>query len=203
MITVPSPSVVFNDCRAPSAFSMDITEKVDRATSMAEPVRRIVFRSENVQDQKIKNLILMGHGLPGHLAIGAGLNLLTLDPFRGVRGKVEKIWFAGCLVARIVGPHTASHGDGAALAAFGINQGDGHTFVSAFASLTGCYVVAPTEMQSNTTPASRVYPRGRIPSYEGLVLCYNPRGSISWQRRYPSLFAFDIQARTAQTPNGE
>jgi len=83
---------------------------------------------------------------------------------------------------------------------YGVNSGDGHAFLSAFAQLTGCYLVAPTEMQSSCRTS---YPHGLIDSYEGLVLSYAPSGVISWQHRYPSLHAHHIRARTARNPNRE
>jgi hypothetical protein len=81
-----------------------------------------------------------------------------------------------------------------------VNFGNGHEFLSAFARLTGCYVVAPTEMQARNRAT---YPKNVMDSYEGLVLCYNPAGAISWRHRYPSLYDHDTTAYTARIPNSE
>ncbi|WP_305984645.1 hypothetical protein [Roseibium sp. MMSF_3544] len=88
----------------------------------------------------------------------------------------------------------------AALRAVGATSGDGHAFIRAFARLTGCYVVAATEMQASNRQS---YPHGQMDSYEGLVLSYDPQGTISWRRRYPSLYGYNANASRASTPNRE
>lgn len=200
MITIPSPSMALNDSNAAVSYQMDVTRTVDASMSMRDVVDLILAEVQHVQGGVFRNLILTAHGTPGHFSLGSGLGVNTMAPFADVRGKVAKIWFRGCLVARIAGAHTASHGDGAALAAYGINSGEGHAFVSAFARLTGCYVVAPTEMQGS---AQTNYPPGQMDSYEGLVLSYDPQGNISWQRRYRSTYAHNTQTRRLRIPNRE
>jgi hypothetical protein len=181
---------------------MDVTRAVQPTDTQQSLVNHVVRAAAGVRGRRIENLVLNAHGAPGSFQIGTGLNATTMAPWAGVTGKVFKIWFRGCLVARIAGAQTASHGDGAALRAYGLNSGDGHAFISAFARLTGCYVVAPTEMQSAARLRSS-YPRGQMDSYEGLLLSYDPEGNISWQHRYPSLYDHDTADRTARTPNRE
>lgn len=200
MITIESPSMAINDNRAPATYQMDHTERVNASTSIQSIVNKVVAAARLEPLGRLQNLVLLAHGAPATYQLGTGLNMDTMGPFAAIRGKVHKIWFKGCLVARIAGPHTASHGDGVALKAYGITSGDGHRFISAFARLTGCYVVASTEIQG--TGRSR-YPRGLIDSYEGLVLSYNPQGAISWQHRYASLYGHNPQNRTASSPNPE
>ena len=200
MITITSPSMALNDPRVGCAYTMDITRTVSETTSVRSMVDLVLDAARSVRGGVIRNLVLSAHGTPGSLDIGTGLNSGTMTPFGDVKGKVYKIWFTGCLTARIAGPHTARHGDGAALRAYGITSGDGHAFISAFAKLTGCYVVAPTEIQMSERSS---YPAGRLDSYEGLVLCYNPAGAISWRHRYPALYGHDPAASTAINPNRE
>jgi hypothetical protein len=200
MITVSSPSMALNDSRAVGPYTMDVNRTVHPTTSAREMVDMVLGAVSSVQGGLIQNLVLTAHGTPGFFQLGLGLSLGTMAPFADVQGKVFKIWFRGCLVARIAGPQTARHGDGAALRAYGVNTGDGHAFISEFAKLTGCYVVAPTEMQSRNRTT---YARGLMDSYEGLVLCYDPAGAISWQHRYASLYRHNTAAGTAINPNRE
>jgi len=202
MITISSPSMCLNDSRSNRLYTMDVTQAVQPTDSQQSMVNDVVAAAGRATGGKIENLILNAHGTPGSFQIGTGLSASTMAPWAGVKGKVFKIWFRGCLVARIAGAQTASHGDGAALRAYGVNSGDGHAFISAFARLTGCYVVAPTEMQSAARQRSS-YPRGQLDSYEGLLLSYDPQGNISWQHRYPSLYGHNTTARTARVPNTE
>jgi len=202
MITITSPSMVFNDARSNRLFTMDVTQAVAATDTQRALVDKVVAAAARATGNRLDNLILNAHGTPGSFQIGTGLNINTMAPWADVKNKVFKIWFRGCLVARIAGAQTASHGDGAALRAYGVNSGNGHAFISAFARLTGCYVVAPTEMQSAARHRSS-YPRGQLDSYEGLLLSYDPQGNISWQHRYPSLYGHDTAARTARVPNRE
>jgi hypothetical protein len=87
------------------------------------------------------------------------------------------------------------------LAVLGVTTGNGHAFLRALARLTRCYVVAPTEIQGSHRT---IYSHGQMDSYEGLVVCYNPQGNISWQRRYPSLSWRNPATLTARpTPSRE
>lgn len=199
MITIESPSMAANDSRAAVNYQMDHTITVRPTTTMAQLAQSIVDRADSINDQ-IRNLILTAHGSPGYFQIGTGLDINSMTPFRNLRGKVYKIWFRGCLVGRIIDSQTTSEGDGSALQAYGIASGNGHTFLSAFASLTRCYVVAPTEMQGSALTS---YPQGQMDSYEGLVLSYNPQGNVTWRQRHPSLHEHDTTARTSRNPNSE
>jgi hypothetical protein len=192
--------MVLNDTRATHTYSMDVTRTVYVSTSMGAMVDMILAAARTVQGGKLKNLIFTAHGTPGYFQLGAGLSEATMAPFAGIKGKVFKIWFRGCLVARIMDSQTAHQGDGSALSAYGITFGNGHEFCTKFAKLTGCYIVAPTEMQSSNRQS---YSHGVMDSYEGLVLSYDPQGEISWQRRYPSLYGYNLQGRTAHLPNRE
>ncbi|MEM9463014.1 MAG: hypothetical protein AAGF11_53225 [Myxococcota bacterium] len=192
--------MVLNDSRAVVNYRMDVTATVHNNTSIQRMVDMISRAAEDTRDGTLANLVLTAHGSPAFFQLGVGLNARTMAPFADIKGKVDKIWFRGCLVARIAGPHTESHGDGAALNAMKVTSGDGHVFVASFARLTGCYVVAPTEMQGSNR---EFYPAGQMDSYEGLVLSYDPQGNISWEQRYPSLYDYNTAARTARVPNQE
>ncbi|MEM9463015.1 MAG: hypothetical protein AAGF11_53230 [Myxococcota bacterium] len=200
MITVSSPSMVLNDSRAAVSYRMDVTKTVQNNTSIQSMVDMVLRAAQNAPGGTLANLVFTAHGSPAFFQLGVGLSSSTMAPFAAIKGKVHKIWFRGCLVARITGPQTATHGDGAALRQMGLNNGDGHVFIASFARLTGCYVVAPTEMQASNR---LTYPAGQMDSYEGLVLSYDPQGNISWQHRYPSLYGYNISAGTASVPNRE
>ena len=192
--------MAINDINANQAFQMDVTVSVNLSTTMDMISRMIVSAANKRPDGKFKNLILTAHGRPGHFYLGSGLNINTMGPFIDIRDKVDKIWFRGCLIGRTMGPETARQGDGKTLAALGITNGDGHLFLSQFSYLTGAYVVAPTEMQSSL---QQRYPHGQLDSYEGLLLCYNPEGNVSWRRRYPSMYRYTNGGRNGMNPNGE
>lgn len=72
--------------------------------------------------------------------------------------------------------------------------------VSGFARLTGCYVVASTEMQVS---ARRSYTKGQMDNFEGLVMTYGPDGTIRSQHRYPSLLEIALHGESAIGPNRE
>lgn len=200
MITVSSPSMVLNDVRSPRSYMMDVTETIQRTTTIQNMVDMIIREANKLPTKQLANVVLNAHGAPGYFQIGTGLSQSTMGPFAAIKGMVHKIWFNGCLVARITGPQTAGHGDGAVLRRAGLNTGDGHVFIASFARLTGAYVVAPTEMQASNRTS---YPRGQMDSYEGLLLSYDPKGNISWQHRYPSLYGYNAAGTTARVPNQE
>lgn len=192
--------MAINDYGANQTFQMDVTVSVNSTTTMEMISDIIVSEANKIPEGKFRNLILTAHGRPGHFYLGSGLNINTMGPFVDVRGKVDKIWFRGCLIGRTMEPGTIRQGDGKALAALGITEGDGHLFLSHFSYLTGAYVVAPTEIQSSVYES---YPHGQLDSYEGLLLCYNPEGNVSWRRRYPSMYSYSSSGRRVQNPNGE
>jgi len=201
MITITSPSMVLNDSRSNRRFTMDATVSVSPTTSQRKLVDRVVAVAGRAHGNRIDNLVLNAHGLPGRFQIGTGLNINTMAPWADVKDKVFKIWFRGCLVARNASQDTSAHGDHAALQALGAN-GNGHEFMREFARLTGCYVVAPTEIQSAARQRTS-YPRGQMDGYEGLVLSYDPQGTISWQRRYPSCWGYNPSNGRIHVPNRE
>ncbi|MCH8073911.1 MAG: hypothetical protein IIA09_18415 [Proteobacteria bacterium] len=200
MITIDSPSMALNDTRVSIIYQMDHNERIDPATSMRSIVDKIVAAARLEPLGRLQNLIINCHGFPGWVQLGTGLRRNTMAPFADIRGKVRKIWFQSCLVARIAGPHTRSHGDAEVLEQLNATSGNGHRFICSLARLTGCYIVAPTEIQGHR-PIQ--YPRGQMDSYEGLVLSYNPRGAISWQHRYPSMYNINLNALTGTSPNNE
>ena len=200
MFQVESPSMAVNDNRAPVSYQMDSTINIGAGTSITQIVENILSNIDQSGTSRISNLVLCAHGFPGRFQLGTGLNLLTMGPFERIRGKVTRIWFRGCLIARIIDSQTSTQGDASALQHFGVTEGDGHVFISQFARLTGCYVIAPTEMQGSR---AATYPRGVMDAYEGLVLRYSPQGEIVWRRRYPSLYGFDPRARSFMSPNNE
>jgi hypothetical protein len=166
---------------------------------MGQLANAVVSRSNQIH-RRIKNLVLTAHGSPGEFHIGTGLNISTMGPFSVLQNKVRRIWFRGCLVGRIIDSRTPQDGDYAALQQLGMNSGNGHAFLSAFARLTHCEVIAATEMQ---TSCHSSYPRGIMDRWEGLVVMYNPQGRLVLQRRNPSLYGYSQGGTMAISPNGE
>lgn len=199
MIRVKSPSMSIMASDAAVSYQMDHFIIVGPAASMNQLASKVVERAM-VIGQRIDNLILAAHGGPGHFAIGAGLNINTMEPFRILQNQVNRIWFRGCLVGRIINSQTPSHGDWAALSAFGLNSGNGHAFLSAFARLTQCHVVASTEFQ---TSRLQTYPSGLMDDFEGLVVKYSPQGQLISSYRNASVFAINPTTRRASSPNQE
>jgi hypothetical protein len=99
--------------------------------------------------------------------------------FSAWAGKVQNIWFVACLVARIP---TAEYQAQLNTTYPGFGTSDGNIFCSRLAVTSQAYVVAPTEEQRNRGG----YTLGQLPAYEGLVLCYDLQGGVSWSQRYPS-----------------
>ena len=200
MITITSPSMCLNDHRAAVNYTMDVTRTIRPTDTQRTIVNRVVAAAGQATNGRIDNLVLTAHGWPGWFQMGTGLDKNSMAPWADVKNKVFKIWFRGCLVARIASQDTSSHGDHAALRSLGATSGNGHEFIRDFAKLTGCYVVAPTEIQGSNR---QTYPRGQMDSYEGLVLSYDPQGTISWQRRYPSCWGYNPANGTIHVPNRE
>lgn len=195
MITIASPSVALNDDRSPILYYMDHDIAVHPDDSQQAIVDSVLSICERQDGGAIQELVVNTHGLPGSLLLGTGLNVNTLGPWQGLRGRVSKIWFTGCLVARVM-PADPSSGDYSALRQANVTRGNGDAFMQAFAISTGAYCLAPTEIQgSGYNRTDWPCPRGRIDTYEGLLLSYNPRGRLHWRRRYPSL--------TPELPNNE
>lgn len=200
MISVDSPSLAINDSRAVVAYEMDRTLTVTPTTSTSAIIGMILDEADAVPNGVLANVVLTAHGRPAYFELGLGITQGLLSLFEGIRTRVTKIWLRGCMIARVTGPETANHGDGAYLRARGFNTGNGHAFVSQLAQWAQCYVVAPTEVQSSVRSA---YPRRVMDSYEGLVVVYNPGGKICWRHRYRSLYDYDSLTRGWRNPNNE
>ena len=201
MLLIESPSVALNDVRGSTQYQLDVNKLV----SPNETIRQLVdwvlpIAHKNLRNKYhgIANLVLAGHGGPGVFQLGTGLDTSSMGPFGDLCGKVRKIWFKGCLVGRIMADVTPEHGDAEILEKYGFTSGDGHAFLTDFARLTMAYVIAPTEIQ--TSPGG-MCPRGQLYPYQGLLLCYDPDGNVSWQHRSPSVYDHNVAQRTARNPN--
>lgn len=128
---------------------------------------------------RLKNLVINCHGLPGWIGIGQGFNSSHIGMFSAWSGLIQNIWFVACLVARIP---TAAYQQELNTTYPGFGTSDGNVFCSRLAQTVGAYIVAPTEVQRNRGG----YAIGQLPAYEGLLMCYNPQGGVSWSQRYPS-----------------
>ena len=118
---------------------------------------------------------------------------------------MNKVWLRACLVGRIVGADTPKQGDGAFISALSLSGGDGHKFCSgtgegtAMLSGRGHRIAELEQVFRDQTGA--VWSASDL--YEGLVLSYDPKGEISWSRRYASVYDADPKKLTARNPNSE
>jgi len=183
MFTLEQPSMALNSTEISwSKILMWNTWEVDRAQTREHIVEWVATVASGATGGKLKNVVINCHGLPGWVGIGQGFNTTHLGLFRQWAGKVDKIWFVACLVARI--PDTQMQ---ARLAANypGFGAGDGNVFCSTLAQNANCHVYAPTEEQRNRGG----YTLGQMPTFEGLCLSYSPNGQITWSHRYSSNWA--------------
>lgn len=180
MITLEQPSMALNgEDISWSKILMERCWNVPLSETRQSIIDWVITIAKGNKGGKIKNLIINCHGLPGWVGIGQGFNSSHLGMFQAWNGYVQNIWFVACLVARI--PTKTDQADyDKKYPGFGV--GDGNIFCSSLAKNVGCYVVAPTEEQRNKGG----YSIGQLPAYEGLLMCYNPQGGVSWSYRYPS-----------------
>lgn len=114
----------------------------------------------------------MGHGRPGHIALGrGGLDNGSLPAFREVRGNVRVIVFFSCQVG---GEH---HGHGAS----GWIHGQPPTFARNIVEATGAKVVVAIQNQSYRVGANGEIDFG---AWEGPVDVYEPGGIVSTHQAF-------------------
>jgi len=180
MFTLEQPSMALNSTEISwSKIKMWNTWEVDRSQTKQHIVEWVATVASGAPGGKLKNVVINCHGLPGWVGIGQGFNVHDLGLFHDWAGKVDKIWFVACLVARIPDSNyqatlnTRYPGFGA---------GDGNVFCSTLAQNAHCYVYAATEEQRNRGG----YSVGQMPTFEGLCLSYGPQGNVTWSHRYDS-----------------
>jgi hypothetical protein len=161
--------MVLNDPRMPTHFQMGNTWNI-RLTETRAHMLSVIGQTANTKG-RLKNLVFNCHGNAAYLQLGQGFSFGDVAAFSSLSGLVEKIWITACLIARIPAGSGASGG------------GDGNQFCSLLARSAGCYVVASTEIQCHQV---KTFPLDCIDSYEGLVVCYNRAGAISWSTRNQS-----------------
>ena len=166
MITIPPTHVALNDPRAPAFARMRFSYYVGRTESREAVVARVVRAAKLFPARRIDNVVVSCHGNPGSLELGEGFQTHHAALFRAWRGLVSRVWLRACRVAR--------------------NDAFGHSLASGMARAAGCYVIASTELQ--TEVGARVLPYGELDTFEGLVVCFNPVGGVTWQSRFPSTY---------------
>lgn len=180
MIQLDQPSMALNSPQISwSKILMWNTWEVAENTRVEHIVGWVAAVARAAPGGKLKNVVINCHGLPGWVGIGQGFNYTHLGMFRAWNGLVESILFVACLVARIP---TAEYQAELDTSYPGWGTGDGNIFCSDLAKNTGAYVLASTEEQRNKGG----YSIGQVPSFEGLVMCYNPRGGVEYSYRNPS-----------------
>jgi hypothetical protein len=203
MITIGYPHMGLNDERAPVFVQMYNTWRVTRSETPDHIVDWTAEVARRTPGGKLNEIVISCHGAPGYLQLGTGIGAGEISLFRRWRGLVNKVWIRACLVGRIVGPDTASQGDGAFISALSMS-GNGHRFCSDLAQALRCYLVVGTELQtSGRYSTTNPVPFGQLDSYEGLVLSYHPDGTIGWTRRYSSVSSANATTMTATNPNSE
>lgn len=188
MIALEGPHMAINDSRTPNRFHMWCTWDVDPTVTVQLILNRVVDIARQAPGGKLKNLVFRCHGAPAFLYCGAGIGRTEVPRFVAWREIVEKIWLSACEVARHDSPHPHRNGHMS-----GVGAGDGHLFCSELAQAVGCHVVAPTERQ--VVGLGVTMPYGKLDTFEGLVLSYDPAGRVSWSHRYPSTFEIPVIGR--------
>jgi len=188
MESVPSPHMGINDPRAPvrvqmwNTWQVQATESIDHIMGWTASVARAA------PGRKLASLVLCCHGAPAYLQLGEGLDPSKVHLFGALVGLVDTIYLRACLVGRIVGPATATEGDGNCI----VNQmhatGDGHTFVRSIARTAKAEVVCSTELQATSYTNAKPLPYGKLDAWEGLWLRYGRDGNIKAQGRNPSVW---------------
>ena len=180
MITLQEPHMGLNAEQNTKHVDMRVTRVVPRYQPAAEILDSVVAAASAIEGGRFRNLVFRCHGSPAHLFIGTGIGANHTNLFRRLRGKVDKIWFHACRVARSTpGAHLRK---------------DGHRFCSRVAVVANCYVVASTERQVISRDYQlRSLPYGQIDSFEGLVLTYDRSGRVSRSRRFPSTYRRSAQ----------
>lgn len=177
MIVLEGPHMGLNDSRSTNKVQMWNTWDVQVNETLSHMLGWVAEVARRAPGGKLKNVVFRCHGAPAYLQCGAGITRSDTGSFSAWRGLVEKIWFSACRVGYIT-PGSGSNP--------GPASGDGNLFCSEIAQAAQCYVVASTELQ--VIGANRRLPFGRLDTYEGLVLSYNPRGEVSWSERYASTY---------------
>lgn len=176
MITVPQPSMVLNSSDVDGTpYQMWNTRLVQPHEEIGNVLDNVASVADGAYNKKLQVLIFNCHGIyrksmTGEIGgfgmkIGTGVRLKDVDKFTKIAGKVNQIWIKACGVARIanIGRH-----------------GDGNLFCSKIAQAAQAFVIASTQSQRSPSSASPFY----IEEWQGLTLCYNPKGGVQWSKDY-------------------
>jgi hypothetical protein len=179
MFTLPQPSMALNDERrryqppGQSAqrlvIQMANTWGVTASMTRHHIVTHVADVALSTPGGRLHNVVINCHGLPGWLDLGEGFGQEHLPLFDAWRGRVGKIWLIACQTARV-----------SAVIAGHPWPRDGNRFCSGLARAAATYVIASTETQVDRIVTM---PVNQIPSFEGLVLSYDPQGRVSWAAR--------------------
>ena len=170
MITLEQPSMALNDTRLPVTVQMWNTRTVQPTDCMYNVLSDVIAVAKATKRGELKNLVFNCHGTPAHLQIGDGIDKVASVLFKMLvdpsgRPLVNTIWFRSCMVARMS------------------SGGDGNMFCSDIAQYARCNVVASTASQATST--GNVLPYGQLDSFEGVVICYGPKGDVSsWKENW-------------------
>jgi Domain of unknown function (DUF4347) len=141
---------------------MKITWAMPKGASSSDVVSWILSALKQTPEERLNNVVIGCHGLPGRLYVGGELGLATLDSasvglFNELRTKeIGTIWLQACWVA------------------YG---GNGQNFCSQLAKCVGCDVVAADAAQfvENAFYKGNT-PFGAIDEFEGTAYRFSPSG---------------------------
>jgi hypothetical protein len=184
MFRLERPNMAVNDNRVSGdgsfrRFRMWHTWDIDATETCEQIAERVATVARGATGGKLKHLVLSGHGHPGFLQLGQGIDRSKIPLFAAWSGLIEKIWLPNCLIARI--PDAAMP----AIHYHGLASGDGNVFCGELARTVRCHVVAATETQCDFMTD---VPPDMMTSFEGLVLSYGPAGNVTWSSRNRSMW---------------
>jgi hypothetical protein len=166
MIKATFPHMVLNSDDVPDVrYKMWNTGTVPKSKSVWQIADWVRTIAESAPDKYLQTLVINAHGSPGKIHIGQGIDLISVEELRPMKGLVERIWIVACKVARIKEAGSIT---------------DGNYFCYRLAQLTGAYVTAGSATQEgiHNFRFFDEIPYGYIDDWEGTVYTWNPKGEV-------------------------
>ena len=188
MYKLEQPAMAVNDPRVSVGKAQDLftrrfqmwdTWDIRAGEPRQDILNRVAAVARKAPGGRLRHLVLNCRTLPAYLQLGEGFDRSHLPLFEAWRGLIDKIWIPDCEVAQIPDAVLQERLDRDHP---GLNTGNGNLFCSGLAKTVYSYVVAPTELQNDTTST---YPAGEMPGFKGLVLSYGPDGYVTCSRKSP------------------
>lgn len=152
-------------------FEMWNTWKVAWDTPVDYIIHNVAVVADSAPDHYLRVVVINAHGSAASIALGKKIR--SLNPlFSKWKDRVANIWLSVCKVAATKEPEPFAPDD----------ETDGNLLCSGLAKMTGAYVVASSDGQSQ-----RLWPLpwGHVPDWEGPVFRYEPEhGRVDWHKNY-------------------